>query len=124
MPPRPRVLVVEDDDDSRELVIRLLQAWGFQGIAARNCKEAVRCISELPFIGVILDNGLPDGTGIDLLDFLRGSSEEPDAPVIFITGRPLAEKRSDVAISFLKPFDLDELEAAVRRLFVPRSGRT
>ena len=78
----PRVLVVEDDHDLRTLLSRGLRSHGFEVITAVDGHAALRSLGSIPD-AVILDIGLPDADGIDLLRELR--DEFPDLQVIILT---------------------------------------
>src|SRR6185436_17509914 len=59
MRPR-RVLVVEDDDDSRDLLGELIATFGHNAIGARNAQDALHQVSTMPVDVALIDIGLPD----------------------------------------------------------------
>ena len=67
----PKLLFVEDDEDLIS-VIRAALAGRVEVVPARNLREAERLIGEQEFGLVILDQALPDGTGISLVDLIAG----------------------------------------------------
>jgi signal transduction histidine kinase len=103
-----RILVVDDDSDIRQLLVDRLQGEGFQVEAATNGHEALEALKVHTFDGVILDIGLPDINGLEVLQDLRRI--HPALPVIMITATE-AEERAQTAIKhgatayLLKPFD-------------------
>jgi len=103
-----RILVVDDDSDIRQLLVDRLQGEGFQVEAATNGHEALEALRVHTFDGVILDIGLPDMDGLEVLQDLR--TTHPDVPVIMITATK-AEERAQTAMKhgatayLLKPFD-------------------
>jgi CheY-like chemotaxis protein len=117
MPNIRPVLVVDDDDDTREVLEELLRAEGFHIVSATNGVEAIQAAlsSEKPCV-IILDERMPFMSG---LEFLRHRETDPrlsDIPVIFTTGDPQAFREFSArgAVAFRKPFDLDALLGIVR----------
>ncbi len=112
------VLVVEDDDNSSELLTTVVEAEGYAVAVARTLAEARQLlVVHRPDI-VILDLGLPDGSGLELFedDALRGSTE-----VILITGNASVETsiqalRLGAADYLVKPVSLKLLRSAMARL--------
>jgi DNA-binding response OmpR family regulator len=111
-----RILLVEDDV-SLTLSLRLaLARAGHEPIVAHTAGAAGRLVNELPPDLVLLDLGLPDGDGLDLLAAWR--ADQFYAPVIALTARVTLEDRvaglhSGADDYVTKPFDLHELLARV-----------
>lgn len=114
-----RVLVVDDDPEVRDLLVRALER---DGHIVASAIDLVRARSELALSApevVVLDVGLPDGTGIELCRELR--SEGRSVPILLLTARSEVAQRVDGldagADDFLgKPFAVAELRARVRAL--------
>jgi two-component system KDP operon response regulator KdpE len=104
----------------------LLDEAGFKVSSASNGYSGLRLASlEHPRV-VLLDLGLPELTGVEVLRELRGSAETRDTVVIVVTGNTsrIPEARlagADLVVE--KPFDIDELLAAVHRAVNQRSSR-
>jgi two-component system, sensor histidine kinase len=65
------VLIVEDDDDSREMLGELVTSFGHRPLAAANAEEALACVvAQRPDLALI-DIGLPDVDGCELARRLR-----------------------------------------------------
>ena len=80
-----QVLVVEDDADSAEVISRILTFHGVRHGIARNADEAMTMISsEHPDL-ILVDLGLPDISGWDLLQTLRSTPSTAEVPVVTIT---------------------------------------
>lgn len=114
-----RIVVVEDDERIASFVARGLTAQGHQVVAAANGRDGIEVASEPDVDLVILDLGLPDLDGTEVLSRLRRSSGSP--PVLVLTARDAIADKVDVldrgADDYLtKPFALDELLARVRVL--------
>lgn len=79
---RPRILHVEDDTDIFEVLTAMLQPVADTRLA-RSLNEATRLLEQEPFNLIILDVGLPDGSGLELLPLLHNPTRPPIPVVIF-----------------------------------------
>lgn len=114
-----KILVVEDDQDIRQLLHLQLSAAGYETAFARDAATALSVArKERPDI-VLLDLGLPAGDGFLVMDRMKTIPELEMLPVIVITARDAREGERAVAQgarrSFQKPFDSEELLAEIRR---------
>ena len=112
----PRVLVVDDEPPIRKLLRMGLSAHGYHVIEATNGKNALELLGKSPDI-IILDLGLPDIQGHDLLRMIRGRNEA--VPVVVLSSR--GDEAGKVQALDLgaddyvtKPFGMDELLARMR----------
>ncbi len=127
------LLIVEDDDATRSFLADNLAADGFAVAGASGAAEGIRQIEVRHPSLVLLDLGLDDGDGLQLLDRVRaadglGSRIDPDLPVIVITGRAADADRVRVfsrgADDLLaKPFLYHELLGRVRAVLRRCNGR-
>ena len=122
-----RILVVEDDDVLRDGLVAGLSLEGFETDAVANCEDARSGVAGGDHAGIVLDVGLPDGSGLDLLGEWRRAGVT--TPVLLLTARNLVADRVgglDVgADDYLgKPFDLTELAARLRAILRRSSGRS
>jgi CheY-like chemotaxis protein len=112
------VLVVEDNEDNRDLVQAFLEGEGATVLTADSLAAAKLALAErLPDV-VLTDMRFPDGDGFDLLDALRAMEGAASVPVIAVTGRAeLSARERAVAAGFTKyvtkPYDVFALLAAV-----------
>jgi len=124
------ILLVEDDDEMRRLLATALRRDGHRVVEAKDGEEALDWLGLCLFDGsleripslIVSDIRLPNFTGIELLEGLLCASEA--IPTILITGFPDARIRADAEelgaeCVIEKPFDLDELRAAVRSAVHP-----
>lgn len=121
-----RVLLVEDDALIASGIVAGLSALGFTLEHAACGTSAVRAHAENSFDALVLDLGLPDGDGLDVLAGIR--AVEPDVPVLILTARDGIEHRiaglnSGADDYMVKPFDLRELAARLHALIRRTQGR-
>jgi len=114
-----RVLVVEDGEDSAASLTALLRLHGFDARTALTGAEAVESTATFRPHVVIVDLGLPDCDGCDVVRHVRASVHPPG--VIVVTGHTELERqtaaRSAGASAYLyKPADPGELVSWVHRL--------
>ena len=114
--PTVRVLVVDDDDEMRALLRRMLESEGYDVTERSRATHVLETLRNSPFHLVILDKEMPGLTGLDLLPLLRG--EFPQLPVVFVTafgGRQVAASalRLGATCYLEKPFRLAQLNDAI-----------
>lgn len=114
-----KILIVDDDTNMANLVHDFLKLNNYVVDVLHTGKEALERIKFYPYDLIILDWGLPDLSGLDILKEFRTAGG--DAKIIMMTGRTkIDEKESGLdagADDYLtKPVDLRELTARVRAL--------
>ena len=113
---KPLILVVEDDAPVRNLITTTLKAHDYKFITAQNGNNAImEASSRNPDI-VLLDLGLPDMDGVEVIERIRTWS---DMPIIVISARSEDKDKIDAldagADDYLtKPFSVEELLARLR----------
>lgn len=114
--PAIKVLVVDDEPPIRKLLRMGLATQGYQVIDAPNARKAIELMAQKPDL-VILDLGLPDMQGMDLLKSIREQNEA--VPIVVLSSR--ADETAKVqALDFgaddyvTKPFGINELLARIR----------
>lgn len=127
---KPLILVVEDDAPVRNLITTTLKAHDYKFITAQNGNNAImEASSHNPDI-ILLDLGLPDMDGVEVIERIRTWS---DMPIIVISARSEDKDKIDAldagADDYLtKPFSVEELLARLRvtqrRLATVRSENT
>jgi DNA-binding NtrC family response regulator len=116
--PDPHVLIVEDEQRLRDLLLRSLTNWGFDATAARSAEEAMRHSDATPPDIVLLDLNLPGMDGMEFFTSLR--RKRPDVQGIVLTGFATVEAAKQAVhmdmVEFLtKPCHLGEVEQALDR---------
>ncbi|MGA9525890.1 MAG: response regulator [Myxococcaceae bacterium] len=123
----PSILVVDDNQELLSLLTQLFEDAGYAVVAAGRGKQAVELARATPPRLAILDILLPDMMGYHLADALR--KEQPDLPLIFITGvfkggKHALEARQKYSSAgyFEKPFEAQKLLEAVEKLVPPEKA--
>lgn len=116
---KPRILHVDDDPDVRLLMAGSLQEFGYAVLTAGTVNEALQLARETVFDLCILDVRLPDGTGIELCQQLRGL--QPDVPIVYYTAyaddQSQQEALSVCGDAYLrKPASITEWEKTIKDL--------
>ena len=115
----PTVLVVDDDADVRELTALALRRAGYEVVEAINGQGALDIVAEGKVGIVVMDVGLPDLSGHEVVATLRGQPETATLPILLMTGsgdeQSVISGLGSGADDFLsKPIRLDELVARVQ----------
>ena len=111
-----KVLVIDDEPPIRKLLRMGLETQGYQILDASNAKTALELMPEKPDL-VILDLGLPDMQGLELLHQIRAAIE--DVPIVVLSSRgdeiakvAALDQGADDYVT--KPFGMEELLARIR----------
>jgi len=111
-----KVLVIDDEPPIRKLLRMGLETQGYQILDASNGKRALELMSDKPDL-VILDLGLPDMQGLELLRQIRAARK--DVPVVVLSSRgdevakvAALDQGADDYVT--KPFGMEELLARIR----------
>lgn len=115
------ILVVEDDRDIREMVCQSLAQNDFRSVGCRDVQEAKKALATLEPDCLVVDWMLPDGSGVELIRWIRRQNQYQQIPVLMLTARA---QESDMitgldsgADDYLtKPMSLRELNARVKAL--------
>jgi two-component system copper resistance phosphate regulon response regulator CusR len=114
-----KILIVEDERRVGRFIERALQEQSYTVRLVETCASARDALADSPYDAIVLDLGLPDGDGLELLREWRGSGF--NEPVLILSARDAVEDRihglnigADDYLS--KPFSVDELVARLRSL--------
>jgi CheY-like chemotaxis protein len=113
-----RILVVDDHEDTLRSMTLLLRRLGYEVLPAVNMCDALRVAEEEPFDILLSDIGLPDGSGLELLQRIRQMRE---VPALALSGFGMdedIERSRDAGFSdhLTKPVSIDRLRAAIAEL--------
>jgi CheY-like chemotaxis protein len=118
-----QVLLVEDDDDNRELMGEVLEAAGYRVLSAASGAEGLKTLAETSVDVVVTDIGMP---GMGGLEMARAAKEiAPTVPVVVVTGwaerEDIARARGrEVDAVLVKPVDPEQLTSAVGEIVQAR----
>jgi CheY-like chemotaxis protein len=119
--PRPaerswRVLVVEDDVDMADSLVRRLADEKVEARRAASARDAINALGETPFDCLILDLSLPDMDGLQLLEQVMEHGGESAPPVVVYTGRQLTKAEAKRAEQYAEAVVLKEGPSSDRLL--------
>jgi CheY-like chemotaxis protein len=117
--PKPSILCVDDNEDSREILTYLFEEKGFEVTACKTLAECLEQAGKNNFSVIILDYRFGDGTGLDACRKIR--SQNLNTPIIFYSGEA---RETEVKKAFeagateyhFKPLGLDKLLETVSKL--------
>jgi two-component system response regulator PilR (NtrC family) len=128
VPPKARVLVVDDEPALRQMLEILFRREGHEVISAPGAKAALEAIAQSPqpFPVVLTDLAMPDGTGLEVLAAAKARSSSTE--VVLITAHSsienaIAAMRSGAYDFVAKPFDPAELAVLVAKALEKQSLR-
>lgn len=120
-----RILLVEDDPALLRGLVASLKSAGYVIDSAQDGESALEMARDEPYALITLDLGLPDISGLEVLDRLRRSGNK--TPILILTARDAVDDRVkglDLGADdyLLKPFEPSELEARMRALLRRAQG--
>ncbi len=124
-----RVLLIEDEATLAEIMLLGLRAAGYAADHAPDIGTAHDLLSVYAFDVAILDLGLPDGDGMELLDaFAEGSLARPERVIVLTARDGVADRVAGLDAGaddyVIKPFDFDEVLARIRAVARRADQRT
>jgi DNA-binding response OmpR family regulator len=113
-----RILIIEDEKSLREDVVDYLTENGYKCDFATTIKSAIQKLNDIVYSCALVDVGLPDGSGIEIVEHIK--KHNPEMGVIIVTAKnSLEDKLQGLKIGaddyLTKPFHLSELSARVLR---------
>lgn len=108
------VLLVEDDADVRHLVRTVLRRHCSTVDTAADGEEAIACLRSKDYDVVVLDIMLPKANGFEVAHVIRTLDHKPRVIVLSAVAKHFADRFAADTIMMQKPFELDQLAAAVR----------
>ncbi|MYM90447.1 response regulator, partial [Rugamonas sp. FT82W] len=115
---RPRILLIEDNDDGREMMTMMLSCYGYEVHSAADGHEGVAAAARLRPDVALVDIGLPGIDGYEVARRLRADPATSAIRLIALTGYGLAEDLRRVMDAgfdrhLVKPVDIDQLTEAI-----------
>ena len=124
----PLVMVVEDFEDNRFMMRRLLEMSGYRVLEAINGEEAVELAHrERPQL-ILMDLSLPQLDGLAATRRIRQHADLRDVPIVAVSAHDTADFHADALAAgcndyVTKPIDFDQLEALLNRLLPKNSSQ-
>lgn len=121
-----RILIIEDEHALASALASIARRVGAEPTICGSAAQGFSAWKEHEFAAVILDIGLPDVNGLEVLARFR--AERPDLPVVLITAHgnlpnALSAKKLGAAAFLLKPLDLSEVQETLRQvLMIPAAS--
>ncbi len=114
-----RIIIVEDDRDLLENMVKYLTLCGYEVTGAASAREFYYHLSRQTYLLAVLDIGLPDQSGLVLAEYVRNNT---NMWIIMLTARStlddkLAGLKSGADFYLVKPIDCSELAATITNLF-------
>lgn len=114
------ILIVDDEDDIRDLLSYHLTKCGFKVITANNGKNALKCLYPLPDL-MLVDIMMPEMNGLELCKTIRTDSETKNIPIIFLSARDseideIYGLDSGADDYLIKPISLKILESRIQAI--------
>jgi DNA-binding response OmpR family regulator len=122
----PRILCTEDDQDTSELLSYLLRSEGYEVVLVTTAIRALELARTSDFDLYLLDNWLPELTGVELTRQIR--TFDTQTPILFCSGTAqesdkVEAQRAGAQDYLEKPIDTDLLLATISRL-IPHSRKS
>ena len=121
----PKILVVEDNQDNREMVVKVLKFNGYQVVEAVDGEEAVeKAKAEHPDL-ILLDIFLPKMDGYEATRRLKGDTSLRNIPIIALTAHAMKGSMEEALAAgcdgyIPKPIDVRELPKQIQHFLKPR----
>ncbi|WP_448215816.1 response regulator [Endozoicomonas sp. 2B-B] len=111
------ILIIEDDQHFSDIVKQLSGSHGYQCLVEASGKEGIQTAIEEQPMAIILDLGLPDMDGEEVLRQLQKNEATKNIPVHIVSGRDPDESERQGAVGYLvKPVSIDDLETVFSTL--------
>jgi len=121
-----KILVVEDNQDNREMVVKVLKFNGYEVVEAVDGEEGIeKAKTEAPAL-ILLDIYLPKMDGYEVAKRLKGDTGLREIPVIALTAHAMKGNREQALAAgcdgyISKPIDIRELPKQIEQFLMPNT---
>ena len=122
---RPRILIVEDDLATRDMLRRILELEGCELDLVPDGEKAVGALAQHKYDAIILDIALPRMSGTDVMEYIASTTPEVLNSIVVVTGLDVVEIRKlfpEICETLSKPVMPGKLISSVRRCLHPGRG--
>ncbi len=122
------ILIVEDDQDTREIMARYLTLAGYEHVSASNGWEALLAVDQNEVDLILLDVMMPGMDGVTFLNILRNAQTKRNTPVVIVTAmskQELSNRFRDLPVQAILPKTqelFDELMQTVAKILPNQNG--
>jgi DNA-binding NtrC family response regulator len=121
-----KILIIDDDPNIRKTLSDILKVKGYTTFSAQNGRDGMEFTKHTPVNLAIIDLGLPDISGLEVLDLLK--ADDPFIEAIILTGNASLDSAIEAtnkgAFSYLlKPYDIEQLMVHVKRSLEKQEAR-
>ncbi len=122
---RATILYIEDNQDNRNLIRRVLEVEGYRFIEAKDATQALERLGSVPADLILMDISMPDMDGYTLTSKIKSMPMYASIPIIAVTANVMRGDRERSLEAgcdgyIQKPIDIDTLSQQIER-FLPRS---
>jgi len=116
----PLVLIVENDEDSSDMLKTLLEIWGYRTVECKDGEESIEiAVSNCPNL-ILMDVSLSKIDGVTIMRRMREIDSLRGVPIVFISGHAQPEFRNSALTAggddfLVKPVDFNQLETVLER---------
>lgn len=127
-PPGKMILIVEDEPDTAEMLIEMVQLSGYQTTHTYNGNSALNLTSQIKPNAMIVDVILPDVSGLEVIQHIRQDTDLREIPIIIISGNSQPEDiQQGIAAGatryLTKPISYNELKESLDDLFQQKKDK-
>ena len=120
------ILYIEDNQDNRNLIRRVLEVEGYGFIEAKDATQALECLRAAPADLILMDISMPEMDGYALTSKIKSMPMYANIPIIAVTANVMRGDRERSLEAgcdgyIQKPIDIDTLSQQIER-FLPRSA--
>lgn len=129
-PPDARILVADDMNSVREVIIEMFNAIGFNDIV--QCKDGAEAWEQIqnsnpPISLVVSDLNMPNSSGLDLLLRIRSSEQHKNLPFLMMSAvseqkNIISSMKAGADYYLVKPFQMADLVSKLKIIFEKRNG--
>jgi two-component system, chemotaxis family, chemotaxis protein CheY len=119
--PRKKILVVDDSETLRAILIFVLEEAGYEVLVGTDGIDAQKHLNDQPLDLIITDLHMPNLDGIGFIKIVRSNIVYMNTPILFLTTDTLQNKKTEAKNAgatgwIIKPFDQEKLISAVNKV--------